>query len=114
MDYQSEFERMKNFVPLEGSEYWSPKPGKYKVKGLSEIEDSEPFEDDKEMKPRKKLKVLVDGKELTWTFALGKSLVSTYGQLVQLAQDSTSTLLGREFTVVVVGEEQQKRFTIVA
>ena len=113
MDYANEFKRLSEYVPSMESEFWSPEAGQYKVTSLGEIEDSDPFEDDTEKKPRKKLLIEVNGKKLTWTFALGKSLASTYGQLVQLAKVK-GTLKGINFMVVVVGEGQNKRFTIVA
>jgi hypothetical protein len=114
MDYKNEFKRLQEYVPSMDSEFWSPEPGQYKITALTEIEESEPFEDDKELKPRDKLGIEVNGKKLTWTFALGKSLASTYGQLVQLASLKGGSLKGQVFTVVVVGEGQNKRFTIVA
>jgi hypothetical protein len=113
MNYEEEYKRMESFVPSENSEFWSPEPGQYKIKALGEIQEATPFEDDDEQKPRRKVDVEVNGKKLTWTFALGKSLVSTYGQLVQLAKHRGSKLSGAEFTVVVVGEGKNKRFTIV-
>ena len=113
MDYGQEYKRLSEYVPSMESEFWSPEAGQYRVKSLGEIEDSDPFEDDIEKKPRKKLFIDLQGKKLTWTFAQGKSLASTYGQLVQLAKNK-GTLKDVDFMVVVVGEGQNKRFTIVA
>ena len=108
-----EYRKLSEYKPSMESEFWSPDADQYKVTSLGEIEDSEPFEDDNEKKPRKKLLIEVGGKKLTWTFALGKSLASTYGQLCQLGRNK-GTLKGINFIVVVVGEGQNKRFTIVA
>jgi len=110
VDYKAEFERLKN-NPNE-SEFWSPEPAQYKVKALSEIEDSEPYKEDAEEKPRKKLSISVGGKIQTWTFPFGKKESSTYGQLVHLGS-VRGKLKGEEFTVVVVGSSQDRRYTII-
>jgi hypothetical protein len=110
MDYKAELERLKS-NPVETG-YWSPEPGQYRVKALSEIEESEPFEDDSDQKPRKKLKISVLGKEQIWTFPFGKKESSIYGQLVNLGAHK-GKVLGEEFTIVVVGKDQDRRYTIV-
>lgn len=109
MDYKAEYERLKN-LPKE-SEFWSPEPGQYKVKALSEIEDSEPYQDDTDQKPRKKLVISVDDKEHIWTFPFGKE-TSAYGQLVHLGSER-GKIKDEQFTVIAVGKGQDRRYTIV-
>ena len=111
-DYNAELARLEAYVPSEQADFWKPKPGQYKVKALSEIEESQPFKD-KPNEPRRKLRVLVEDKQYTWTFALGKSIMSTYGQLVKLAKSKGGMLLTQEFIVVVTGLGQNIRYTIV-
>ena len=56
----------------------------------------------------------MSGKEYTWNFPFGKTSGSTYGQLCRLAVAKGNKLTDVEFTVVVTGSGQNKRFTIVA
>ena len=112
IDYNKEAERLEAYVPSEQSDFWKPKPGQYKVKALSEIEESKPFKDKPEQ-PRAKIKLLVDDKHVEWTFSVGKSNASTYGQLVKLAKVKGGKLTGAEFIVVVTGVGQNVRYTIV-
>lgn len=108
IDYNKESQRLASYVPESSSDYWKPVAGQYKVKALSEIEESTPFKkkDAKgnivEERPQMQLKLLVADKQLVWTFSLGKSTASTYGQLVDLANSRNGSLKDQEFMVVVV------------
>lgn len=113
MDYQNELKRLQ-----EGGNYWKPKVGQFKVKALTELENAEPFirrhegtED--EVSPQAKIKVLVDGEEKTWTFGLGKTPASTYGQIVELAVKHANQLTNVEFSVVVKSDGTKNDYTIV-
>lgn len=110
MDYKAELENLKN-SPSD-SDYWSPEPGQYKVVALGEIEESEPYEDDKEQKPRRKLRISINNEEHTWTFPKGKKESSVYGQLIALGSER-GKLKDESFTIIVVGKEQDRRYTIV-
>lgn len=111
MDYQAELEKMRNVSDDNG--YWSPDAGQHKVKALSEIEVAEPFQDDNENRPRRKLRLEVNNQEFSWTFPLGKRESSVYGQLLSLGS-KRGKILGEEFVIVVVGKGQDKRYTIIA
>jgi len=113
MEYQSELKRLE-----EGGSYWKPKPGQYKVKALTELEDTEPFVKKKEGQPdqiseQAKVKIEVNGETKTWTFGKGLTLASTYGQLVQNAPSHGNTLIGKEFTVAVKSDGTKNDYTIV-
>lgn len=113
MDYQKELKRLQ-----EGGNYWKPKSGQFKVKSLTELEEAEPYIKKKEdgtneVNPQAKLKILVDGEEKTWTFGLGATLASTYGQLVHLASIKGNKLAGAEFNVVVKFDGKKNDYTIV-
>lgn len=114
MDYQKELKRLQ-----EGSNYWKPKVGQYKVKALTELEETEPFirkgkeEVQEESYPQAKIKILVNGEEKTWTFGIGATPASTYGQLVELATRHNNTLKDVEFTVVVKSDGTKNNYTIV-
>lgn len=109
MDYQAELKRMEE--SSNDGLFWSPNQGQHKVKALSEIEESEPFKDDS--KPRKKLLLSVDGKEVTWTFPKGKKVTSVYGQLMGLGV-KRGKILNEKFTILVLGEGQDIRYTILS
>ena len=115
IDYKTEAEKLEAYKPEEGGEFWSPKPGQYKVKALSELEDAEPYEEEgKEPKPRMKLKLKIGNDEKTWTMTVGKTPKSTYGQLCNLARHKENKLQDVEFTVVVISDGNKNSYTIVA
>lgn len=116
MEYQNELKRLQ-----EGSDYWKPKAGQFKVKSLTELEETDPYirkftVDGKEQEERSeqfKIKILVDGEEKDWTFGKGKTPVSTYGQLVELATKHANQLTGVEFSVIVKSDGTKNDYTIV-
>ena len=117
MEYQDELKKLQ-----EGGNFWKPKVGQFKVKALTELEESDPFirkvkdTDGKEIEestPQFKIKILVDGEEKVWTFGKGKTPVSTYGQLVELATKHANQLEGVEFSVVVKSDGTKNDYTIV-
>ena len=113
MDYQTELKRLQ-----EGSNYWKPKVGNYKVKSLTELEVTEPYIQKRsdgtiESQDQFKLKILVNGEEKTWTFGRGATPASTYGQMVELAIKNNNTLKNVEFTVVVKSDGTKNNYTIV-
>lgn len=114
MDYQQELKQLQ-----EGSNYWKPKPGQFKVKALTEIETSDPYvkkhsDGSTESQDQFKLKILIAGEEKTWTFGKGSTPASTYGQLVEFATTHDNTLKDKEFTVVVKSDGTKNNYTIVA
>ncbi len=113
MDYQEELKKLN-----ESGNYWKPKVGQFKVKALSELEESEPFvrkHDDKEdeVSPQSQVKILVDGQEKIWTFGNGKTPASTYGQIIELATKHGNQLTGVEFSVVIKSDGTKNDYTIV-
>ena len=113
MDYQKELKKVE-----EGGNFWSPKPGQFKVKSLTEIEITDPFvkkHEDKEdeVTEQFKLTINVGGEEKTWTFGKGKTPASTYGQLIGLATKRNNTLKDVEFSVVVTNDGVKNNYTIV-
>ena len=113
MDYQEELKRLQ-----EGGNYWKPKVGQFKVKALTELEDTDPFikersDGTKDESPQAKIKILVNGEEKTWTFGKGKTPASTYGQLVELATKHANQLNSVEFSVVVKSDGTKNDYTIV-
>jgi len=113
MDYKEELKRLQ-----EGSNYWKPKVGQYKLKALSELEEADPFVKQREgqedeVHPQMKIKVTIDGEEKLWTFGKGKTPASTYGQLVELASKHANQLTNVEFSVVVKSDGTKNDYTIV-
>lgn len=113
MDYKQELKRLQ-----EGGNYWKPKVGQFKVKALTELEESEPFvrrnESGKdEVSPQAKIRILVNGEEKVWTFGIGATPASTYGQLVHLATEKNNSLINVEFTVIVKNDGKKNDYTIV-
>lgn len=110
MNYQEELKRLE-----EGGSYWKPKVGQYKVKGLSELEDAEPFKskDSTESRAQAKVKILVNTETKIWTMGKGLTPASAYGQLCKLATEKGNTLMNVEFSVVVKNDGKKNDYTIV-
>jgi len=115
VNYAEEVSKLEAFKPEESSNYWSPVPGQYKVKALSELIETEPYQEEgKPDKARMKLEIEVGGVKKTWTMTVGKTLKSTYGQLCNLASKTgQNKLTDKEFTVVVVSDGNRNSYTIV-
>lgn len=113
MDYQSELKKLQ-----EGSNYWKPKVGQFKLKALSELEDTDPYvkersDGTKEEHPQAKISILVNGEEKVWTFGKGKTPASTFGQIVELASKHANQLKDVKFSVVVKSDGTKNDYTIV-
>jgi hypothetical protein len=113
MDYQQELKRLQ-----EGGNYWKPKAGQFKVKALSELEETDPYvrknkEGIEESTPQYKVKISVNGEEKVWTMGRGATLASLHGQLVQLATKNNNKLTNVEFSVVVKFDGTKNDYTIV-
>lgn len=113
MEYQQELKKLQ-----EGSNYWKPKAGQFKVKSLTELEQTEPYIQNRsdgtsEKHEQYKIKILVNGEEKIWTFGKGATPASTYGQLVYLATQHNNTLINVDFTVVVKNDGTKNDYTIV-
>ena len=113
MDYQEEFKKLQ-----EGSNYWKPKVGQFKVKALSELEASEPYikkhsDGTEEINPQFKLKILLNGEEKVWTFGKGATPASTFGQIIDLAYKNNNILKDKEFIVIVKSDGTKNDYTIV-
>jgi len=113
MDYQNELKRLQ-----EGGNYWKAKAGQFKVKALSEIEDTEPYvknkgKPDEESHEQYKVKILIGGEEKVWTFGKGGTMASTQAQLVNLAVQKGGKLTDVEFKVIVKSDGTKNDYTIV-
>ena len=116
MEYQNELKRLQ-----EGSDFWKPKAGQFKVKSLTELEEAEPYikkvtvdgKEQEEKSEQFKIKILVANEEKTWTFGKGATPASTYGQFVELATKKNGTLKDVEFTVVVKSDGTKNDYTII-
>ncbi len=116
MEYQNELKRLQ-----EGSDYWKPKAGQFKVKALTELEEADPYikkvvvdgKEQEEKNEQFKIKILIADEEKTWTFGKGKTPVSTYGQLIELATKHANQLKDVEFSVVVKSDGVKNDYTIV-
>jgi hypothetical protein len=113
IDYKSEVVKLDAFVPGEQSQYWKPKPGQYRVKALTELEEAEPFEKEGEKpKPQVKIDLLIGEDKFTWTMAVGVSPASAYGQLCHLGSKK-GQLKNLDFMIVVTNDKKKNTYTIV-
>lgn len=113
VNYNEEVKRLDSFVPGEQSLYWKPKPGQYRVRALTELEESEPFHKEGEPdKPQQKIKLLIGEESFVWTMAKGVSPASAYGQLCKLGSEK-GKLKDLDFMVVVTNDKKKNTYTIV-
>jgi hypothetical protein len=96
-------------------DFWNPQPGKYEVTILSEMSHYE-YPNKKDiaiMEKRAKVDVSAAGKVFTWSFGIGITKASTYGQLVDYALKHNGKLKDAKITVVVKSDGKKRDFTIV-
>ena len=96
-------------------EFWNPNPGKYEVVCLSEMSVYRyPNKKDPNiMEERAKVTIEVEQKQYTWSFGIGITKASLYGQLVDFATKNDNKLIGSKFTLVVKSDGKKRDFTIV-
>lgn len=94
-------------------EFWNPKAGKYEVVILSEMEHYEFTDKEDKLQKRAKVTVEADGKQLTWSFGIGQTEASLYGQLIAYAQKHNNKLAGNKITLVVKSDGKKRDFTVV-
>jgi hypothetical protein len=114
INYKEEVTRLDSFKPEDNSDFWKPKPGQYKLKALSELQEIDPFQKEgEEPKPRVQIEILCEDKKFKWTIGVGKSPASSYGQLCKLAIANNNKLTNTEFIVVVTFDGKKNSYTIV-
>lgn len=108
-----EVEEKKLNEALNRPEFWNPNAGKYELVILSEMENYEYT--DKEDKVQKRAKVLIEvaGKQYTWSFGIGITKASLYGQLIDHARKHDNKLAGSKITLVVKSDGKKRDFTVV-
>jgi len=111
VNYNEEVKRLDAFVPGEQSQYWKPKPGQYRVRALTELDDARPFKDDPKQ-PQVKIDLLVGEEKFTWTIGKGVSPAGAYGQLCALGSKK-GKLKDVDFMIVVTNDKKKNTYTIV-
>lgn len=117
VNYTEEVKRLDAFVPGEQSLYWKPKPGQYRVRALSELEETHPFVPKGEHKPEDekaqvKIDLLIGEERVSWTMGKAVSPASAYGQLCKLGAEK-GKLKDLDFMIVVTNDKKKNTYTIV-
>jgi hypothetical protein len=112
INYNEENKKLNAFVPGDSSQFWKPKAGQFKVRALTELEESKPFEKDGKSTPQVKIDLLLGEDKFTWTMARGVSPASAYGQLCNLGVKK-GQLKGIDFMIVVTNDKKKNTYTIV-
>ena len=94
-------------------DFWNPKAGKYEVVILSEMEYYEYTDKEDKLQRRAKVTVETEGKQYTWSFGIGMTEASLYGQLIAFAQKHNNKLTGSKITLVVKSDGKKRDFTVV-
>ena len=94
-------------------DFWNPKEGKHEVLMLSEMSFYEFTDKDDKLQKRAKLDVEVAGEKYVWSFGIGVTKASCYGQLVDHAKKHENKLDGVRITVVIKSDGKKRDFTIV-
>jgi hypothetical protein len=122
VDYESTAKKLEE--AQNRPDFWSPKEGKFVVVILSELSTYQYQEKDKQgnlvflnnvpvMQTRAKVDIECSGKQYVWSFGIGATRASTYGQLVELAMKNNKKLTGQQITVVIKSDGKKRDFTIV-
>jgi len=105
--------------------FWNPKEGKFEIEILSELSTYQYQKKDKQgnfvfddkgapaMETRAKVDISSGGNKYVWSFGIGATKASTYGQLVELAVKHGNKLTGQKVTVVIKNDGKKRDFTIV-
>jgi hypothetical protein len=123
VDYESTVKQLEE--AQNRPDFWNAKEGKFQVKLLSELKTYKYQEKDKQgnlvfatdgkpvMQVRAKLDIEVAKEKYVWSFGIGATKASLYGQLVDYAVKHGKKLTGQEITVVIKSDGTKRDFTIV-
>lgn len=123
VDYESTAKRLEE--AQNRPDFWNPKEGKFEVTILSELSTYQYQEKDKNgnlvfatdgkpvMQVRARLDIQIADKQYVWSFGVGATKASTYGQLVDYALKHDKKLTGQKMTVVIKSDGKKRDFTIV-
>lgn len=111
VDYEVEAKKLKEAQSR--PDFWNPKAGKHEVVILSEMEHYEFTDKQDQVQKRAKVTVESEGKQLTWSFGIGQTEASLYGQLIAYAQKHGNKLTGNKITLVVKSDGKKRDFTVV-
>jgi hypothetical protein len=113
INYIDEVKRLDSFVPGANNKFWKPKNGQYRVRALTELEETSPFKKEGEAdKPQVKVDLLIGDEKVTWTMSKGVSPASAYGQLCKLAAEK-GKLKDLDFMIIVTFDGKKNTYTIV-
>lgn len=111
VDYASEEKKLEEAINR--PEFWNPNAGKYEVVILSEMSNYEFTDKDNKAQKRAKVSIEVAGKQFTWSFGIGITKASLYGQLIDYAKKHNNKLVGAKITLVVKSDGKKRDFTVV-
>jgi len=111
IDYEAEAKKLDEAQSR--PDFWNPTAGKFDVFILSELEQYEFTDKDGAVQRRAKINVECSGKVYVWSFGIGSTKASTYGQLVDYARKHANKLTGAKITVVIKSDGKKRDFTIV-
>jgi len=111
VNYEVEAKKLKE--ALNRPDFWNPKAGRYEPVLLSEMEHYEFTDKEDKVQKRAKVTVEAEGKQMTWSFGIGQTEASLYGQLIAYAQKHDNKLTGNKITLVVKSDGKKRDFTIV-
>ena len=112
VNYEAEEKKLEEAQNM--PDFFNPQAGKYTVHITSEMSKYE-FLDKKDgtVQRRAKISILCNGLNYTWSFGIGQTKASLYGQLVEFARKNNNALSGTELTLVVKSDGKKRDFTIV-
>ena len=101
INYKDELKKLKeNEAAI--TEFWKAEDGIHSIKVVGEIQPHSFLNKDGVKEESRKLKILVNGVEKIWTFGIGKTSESVYGQLLEIADESSSKVLSGKIIEVKV------------
>jgi len=112
VDYEVESKKLEE--AQNRPDFWNPTEGKYEISILSEIERYAYMDSEGKEQNRAKVSIEFEGTEYVWSFGIGQTKASLYGQLVEAAHKKSNTLTGQKVTVVIKFDGKKRDFTIVS
>lgn len=111
VDYEVEAKKLEEFQSR--PPFWNPKDGKFTVVFLGELEHYEYSDAEEKIQKRARVDIEVAQQKYTWSFGIGLTKASLYGQIIDFAKKNNNKLTGTTVTVVIKYDGKKRDFTLV-
>ena len=93
--------------------FWKPEIGVYNIKLLSELKKwSYTNSETGEKENRARIDIELKEEKFTWSMGIGKTIASTYGQLVEIGSKRNGNLEGSNIQVIVDLKDNKNSYVV--